>query len=149
MHRRRWATRVDRFLVDAERTVELRDQRPAEAGGKRAARRTDDLADALEADAIERGDGVMVEAKRGQRQWRQHRPAAAGRHHDGRIGSETGSGGRRARRVGDGGAGVEALCVKAGDEIGDKRRFASEKMRATGDVEHQAMVAGVSATSGV
>ena len=40
--------------------------RPAEAGGKRGARLADDLADALEADAIERGDGVMVEAKRGQ-----------------------------------------------------------------------------------
>ena len=83
-HGGRRTARVDRFLVDAERAIELRDQRSAEAGGKRGARRTDDLADALEADAIERGDGVMVEAKRGQRQWRQHRPAAAGRHHDGR-----------------------------------------------------------------
>ena len=41
--------------------------------------------------------------------------------------------------VGDGGAGMETLRAKAGEEVAGERGFAAEQMGAAGDVEHQAV----------
>ena len=45
-------------MLAAQRAVELAQQLGAEAGGQRRARQVDDVADALQADAGERGDGL-------------------------------------------------------------------------------------------
>ena len=86
---RRRTARTDRFLVDAQRPIEALDERAAETGGKRRARCADDLADAFQPDAIECGDGVVLETERGERQGGEHGGAAAGRDQRNRIGAET------------------------------------------------------------
>ena len=51
-----------------ERAVELAQEFGAEAGGERRARQVEDVADALEADARQRGDRVARQPQRRERQ---------------------------------------------------------------------------------
>ncbi len=130
--------RADRLLLAAERLVEPAEERAAEAGGERRARRIHDLADPLQPDPVEGRDCLRVEAERGEREGREHRRRLLDC--DDRAGREP----RRCRggagRAGDRGAGGEALRREAGEEVGDHRVFAAEEMCAAGHVEHQAVV---------
>src|SRR5207253_2125108 len=52
-------TRGERFVFAAKRAVELAQEIGAEAGGERRARQVEDVADAFQAEARERGGGVV------------------------------------------------------------------------------------------
>ena len=129
--------RVDRLFLLSERLIEPAEKIAAETGGKRRARRIHDLADALQADALQREDGVVIEAQGGKRERRDRRGRGADRDDAGQA--EAGDGGGGAGRVGNRRAGEEALRLQPGNEIGAQRCLAAEKMRRAGDVEHQAV----------
>ncbi len=74
------AARVDRLLFPPQGLIEPAHEAGAEAGGEGAARRVEDLADALEPDPVERRDGLGFEAERGQGQGSQHVARRARRH---------------------------------------------------------------------
>jgi hypothetical protein len=59
--------RRDRFLQKAKRTIELVEQVPAEARGKRRARQIVDVADFFQAHAGKSGNDREIDAKRGKR----------------------------------------------------------------------------------
>ena len=68
--RRDRQARIERLVLAAERAVELAQQFAAEAGGEGCARQIDDIADALQADARQRRDGLRRQPQRGERQRR-------------------------------------------------------------------------------
>src|SRR6266404_3151895 len=68
--RRDRQTRAQRLVFAAERAIELAQEIGAEAGGERRARQTENVADAFQADARQRGDRLLRQPKRWERQWR-------------------------------------------------------------------------------
>src|SRR6516165_4896216 len=62
--------RGERFVFAAKRAVKLAQEIDAEAGGERGARQVEDVADALQAEAPERGDSLVRQAQRCEGQWR-------------------------------------------------------------------------------
>ena len=130
--------RRDRLVFPPERLVEAADQKFAEPGGERGARQVDEIGDALEAEFGERLDGLgrkaqgrrpaAAEALRASRSRRHQRRRAIARDRDG-----------AADRVGDGGAGMQALGGKAREEVAGEGRLAAEQMGAARDVEHEAV----------
>src|SRR5215813_15413568 len=66
---RDWQTRGERLVFAAKRAVELAQEIGAEAGGERGARQVEDVADAFQAEAPERGGSLIRQPQRceGQR----------------------------------------------------------------------------------
>ncbi len=127
----------ERLVFAAERAVELAQQVGAEARGERRARQVDDVADALEADAGERRDGVGRQPQRGERQ-RRERVALFGRCNVRRIAEARHRPGRADGRR-DGGARREAEARHPRKEIVAQLCLAAEQMRAAADVEQDAV----------
>src|SRR5215469_5610101 len=124
--------RGERFVFAAKRAVELAQEIGAEAGGERGARQVEDVADALQAEAPERGDGLVRQAQRCEGQRRKTLALTvicAGRR---RI-AETRHGRGRADGAGDGGACRKAQTCHPREEIAAKVLLAAEEMRAAAD----------------
>ena len=106
------------------------------------ARRADRLADALQADAVEGGDRLLIEAEGGEGEGGEHRRGTVLRHDDRGVRfppGETGGGGGGAGAVGDGDEGVEALAAKTGGNVIGEGRLAAEEMGGAGNVEEEAV----------
>ena len=134
--RRNRQARRQRLALAAERAVELAQKLRAEACGKRRARQVENIADALEPDARQGGDGFAGQAERGERQEFQQLALAAGI-------NDRQRGKPRRRRSGADRAGNRSTQRKAETryacrKIVDELRFAAEEMRATADVEEEA-----------
>ena len=119
----------------SQRAVELAQQLHAEAGGERAARQIDDIADAFQADARQPGDGCGRKPQRGQRQRRQKAALLAieviprlAMMRGGPCGAD--AAGDRERKSKAGG-------FQPAAEIGDQFLLAAVKMRAAANVEQQ------------
>src|SRR5258707_1060990 len=137
--RRDRQTRAQRLVFAAERAIELAQEIGAEAGGERRARQTENVADAFQADARQRGDRLLRQPKRWERQWRKTfarietciawRPDFA----------EARQRGGCADRGGDGGARRKAPPCHSREDIVAKVLLAAEEMRAAADVEQNAV----------
>jgi hypothetical protein len=156
--------RRDRLIFPPERLVEAADQKFAEAGGEGRARQVDEIADALESEFDERLDGFGRKAQGRDREREKRFAHGFRRHHssllwDGRRrvghirpptptlphkggeshGAMARDRDRTADRIGNGSAGVKALCGKARQEVAGERRLAAEQVGAARDVEHEAV----------
>ena len=133
--------RGERLVLAAERAVELAQELGAETGGERRARQIEDVADAFEADARQRGDGLGRQPQRRERQRREQRRARR-RYAGDAVTGIARSGAARpggADGRGDGGARCKAETRHAGEEIVAQLRFAAEQMGAAADVEQNAV----------
>ena len=124
-------------MLAPKRAVELAQQVRAEAGGERAARQIDDIADALETDARERRNGLRRKPQCGKRQRRQQGALLAAGIACRLAIMRGGPGG--ADGSGDGDGVGKARLRDALAQIGDQLVLAAVKMRAAADVEQQAV----------
>ena len=131
--------RGQRLVFAAERTIELAQEIGTETGSERRTRQIEDVADAFQADARQRGDGLVRQPQRWERQWRKTFTRLATRiRHGLRIAEARGSGGC-ADAGGNGGARRQAQTRHPREEIVAKLFLAAKKMRAAADVEQDAV----------
>lgn len=125
--------RAQRFGFLAKRAIELAQEIGAETRGKRCARQIEDIVDAFQSHACQRGDRIFGQTQGGKRErGEQLAFAAFGRDHGAREMS-------RCPRCADGGSNGSACGeTEAFDpphQIMKKFILAAEKMRAAGDIE--------------
>ena len=133
--RRNRQARRERLVFAAERAVELAQEIVAEAGGERRARQIDDVADLLEADALERGDRLVRQPQRLKRQWRKERARVIADCHIGKarrgVGSADGRGNRGTRG--------KTPSPHPREQVGAQLLLAAEQMRAAADIEQNSI----------
>src|SRR5262245_62486516 len=124
-------------MLVAKGAIELPQHVRPEACGERRAWQIGDIADALQADAGEARNSRRRKPQRGERQWRENTAFLAARIACrfaitcGGPGGADGAG--NGERIG------KAGFFQSAAEIGDQFAFAAVKMRATADVEQQAV----------
>jgi hypothetical protein len=129
--------RGERLVLAAERAVELAQKLGAEAGHERRARQIENIGDAFQAEARQRGDHLGRHSQCCERQ--RHQRVTLLARSDGRLVVETHGSPCRADGRSDGGAGRKAEVRHARDEIIAKFLLAAEEMRAAADVEQDAV----------